>query len=241
MKILLVRSFRPSARSPRWRHGLPLAAVALLCAALVGCGGDEAADGPSTTADDGVLSGYTREPTPSAAEVEFPLADGATLPAAAAPGGLRVVYFGYTSCPDVCPTTMSDLKRAIAKLPEADQDRVEVVMVTIDPERDLPEKLDAYVTTFIADGDASRFEDAESLAAAAAVFGARYAVEPSPDGEPEVSHSGDLYAVDDSGDIVLQWPFGITTDDLTRIWPRCWPTTTPPHRRDHQCTRSDTR
>ncbi len=209
------RSARPSARSPWWRRGLPVVAVALFCAALVGCGGDDAADGPSTTTDDGALSGYTREPTPSAAEVEFPLADGSTVPAAAEPGGLRVVYFGYTSCPDVCPTTMSDLKRAIAKLPEADQDRVEVVMVTIDPDRDLPEKLDAYVTTFIADGDASRFPDAASLATAAGVFGAQYAVEPSPDGEPEVSHSGDLYAVNDSGDIVLQWPFGITSDDLS--------------------------
>ena len=162
------------------------------------------------------LSGYTREPTPSVAEVEFPLiADAGMLPAAAPEGGLRIVYFGYTSCPDVCPTTMVDLKRALADLPEDERDRVEVLMVTVDPDRDVDEKLDAYVTTFVPDGAAARFADPAGLAAAAEVFGVQYSVETDADGEIEVGHSGDLYAVDDNGDVVLQWPFGTSTADLT--------------------------
>jgi protein SCO1/2 len=193
--------------------------VALVAAALVvlgaGCGDDESSS-PTTTEEDSGLSGYTREPTPSVADVELPLVGGAgTIPAAAEPGTLRVVYFGYTSCPDVCPTTMSDLKRALADLPEQDADRVEVVMVTIDPDRDVDEKLGAYVTTFIADGQASRITDPAALESAAGAFGASYKVETAADGEIEVSHSADLYVVDDRGDIVLQWPFGTSYEDIS--------------------------
>jgi protein SCO1/2 len=192
--------------------------VALAAASVVlgaGCGDDESSS-PTTTADDSGLSGYTREPTPSVVDVELPLVAGAgTIPATAAPGTLRVVYFGYTSCPDVCPTTMSDLKRALAELPEQDAARVEVVMVTIDPDRDVDEKLGAYVTTFIADGQGSRITDPAELRAAADAFGASYNVETAADGEIEVSHSADLYVVDDRGDIVLQWPFGTSYEDIS--------------------------
>lgn len=195
---------------------LALAATALL---VVGCSSDETAEGDSagvtTTADDGELSGYTREPTPSVAEVELPLADGTgVVPATAAADGLRIVYFGYTSCPDVCPTTMSDVKAALAELTPEEQARVEVVMVTVDPDRDVADKLSAYVQTFIEDGQASRVTDPAALETAAAAFGAQYDVRTADDGEVEVSHSADLYVVDDAGDIVLQWPFGTTSADI---------------------------
>lgn len=199
-----------SNRSRGWVAAL---AAIVLALALVGCG-DESSS-PDTTEESSGLSGYTREPTPSVAEVQLPLVGGAgDLPAAAEQGGLRVVYFGYTSCPDVCPTTMSDLKRALAQLPEEDAARVQVVMVTIDPDRDVDEKLGAYVGTFIEDGQASRITDPAALQAAADAFGASYKVETAEDGEIEVSHSADLYVVDDQGDIILQWPFGTTYEDI---------------------------
>lgn len=191
-------------------------AVAAVAVAWAGAGcADEVEPSAESTVDDGGLSGYTREPTPSVAQVELPLVAGAgMLPAAADPGGLRIVYFGYTTCPDVCPTTMSDLKRALADLPAADRERVGVVMVTIDPDRDVDEKLDAYVTTFIEDGQSSRITDPAALEAVATSFGAQYEVRTADDGEIEVSHSADLYVVDDAGDIILQWPFGTSSDDL---------------------------
>lgn len=194
-----------------------IAALALVALGVMGVGcGDDESSSPTTTAEEPGLSGYTREPTPSVADVQLPLVAGAgDLPAAAAPGGLRIVYFGYTSCPDVCPTTMSDLKRALAQLPPEDAERVEVVMVTIDPDRDVDDKLGAYVTTFIEDGDAARITDPAALRAAADAFGADYSVETAADGEIEVSHTADLYAVDDQGDIVLQWPFGTSYEDLS--------------------------
>jgi protein SCO1/2 len=199
-----------------WSRGVAAAFAAVVLASIpVGCGDDEPSSAPDTTEESSGLSGYTRSPAPSVAEVQLPLVGGAgQLPAAAAPGGLRVVYFGYTTCPDVCPTTMSDLKRALAQLPEEDADRVEVVMVTIDPDRDVDEKLAAYVGTFIEDGQASRIVDPAALQATADAFGASYAVSTAEDGEVEVSHSADLYVVDDQGEIILQWPFGTRYEDI---------------------------
>jgi protein SCO1/2 len=199
------------------RTVLTALAVTASVALVAGCSSDDAAtdDTPTEATDDGQLSGYTREPTPSVAQVALPLADGTgDVPATAAAGGLRIVYFGYTSCPDVCPTTMSDVKAALAELSPEDAARVQVIMVTIDPDRDVPEKLSAYVQTFIEDGQASRVTDPAALEAAAAAFGAQYEVRTADDGEIEVSHSADLYVVDDAGDIVLQWPFGTTSADI---------------------------
>lgn len=190
-----------------------LALVAAVTVTAAACsGGDGSA---TTTTVERQLAGYTREPAPSVAEVRLPVV-GSTEPVAATaePGGLRIVYFGYTSCPDVCPTTMSDVKRALAELPADQAARVGVVMVSVDPERDLDDRLAAYVATFIADGAASRITDPAQLQSVAEAFGARYSVETLDDGEIEVSHTGDLYVVDDRGDIVLQWPFGTASDDI---------------------------
>ena len=62
-------------------------------------------------------------------------------------GKLVVMFFGYTQCPDVCPTTMSDLKSVMLML-GSDADRVQVLFVTLDPERDKPALLAQYVPAF---------------------------------------------------------------------------------------------
>ncbi len=188
--------------------------VAVLTAGwAAGCGGGDTA-GSSTTAAE--FSGYTRTPAPSVASVTLPSADGTEVGFAASPGGVRLVYFGYTSCPDVCPTTLSDVKRAIASLPEADRPKVSVDMVSIDPARDTAEKLTQYVTTFVPTGVAVRTDDDARLRAAARAFGADYEVTPGADGNPEVIHTAELYAVDDQGRVVLIWPFGTARDALAR-------------------------
>ncbi|WUH92297.1 SCO family protein [Streptomyces sp. NBC_00433] len=60
-------------------------------------------------------------------------------------GHPTLLFFGYTHCPDVCPTTMSDLALAKAKLPKADQDKLRVVFVSSDPERDTPARLTEWL------------------------------------------------------------------------------------------------
>lgn len=184
-----------------------LAGVVAASAVLTACG-----DGGDA---EQALRGYTREPVPSTAGLSLPVADAAAEPfeLVADDDELLVVYFGYTSCPDVCPTTMSDLRVAMDEL-GPDADRVDVAMATIDPERDTPEVLGDYVGHFVEGTVALRTTDDEQLRAAADVFGATYSVTPDPDGgEPEVMHSGSVFAVDDAGQVVVTWPFGTPPDD----------------------------
>jgi len=63
-------------------------------------------------------------------------------------GKLTYLYFGYTHCPDVCPTTVSDLATALRKQPESVRRRVEVVFVTVDPRRDTPRVLRTWLDHF---------------------------------------------------------------------------------------------
>lgn len=178
-------------------------AVTMLLAA---CGGE----------DDATLTGYRREPAPEVGQFSLPdLTDGGTdFAFQADPGELLVVYFGYTNCPDFCPTTMSDLKFALNRLDDDLADRVEVAMVTVDPGRDIP-VLPEYVQGFFPDrGIALGTDDAGDLARAAAPFGVTYDVSENADGDIEVAHSTSLYAVDDDGTLALTWQFGVDIDAL---------------------------
>ena len=163
------------------------------------------------------LAGYQRSPAPDVGDVVLPAveADGSEAPFtfAATDDDVLLVYFGYTSCPDVCPTTLSDLRRALDGVESAE--RVEVAMVTIDPEVDTPEIVTAYVRSFVPDAVAIRTDDDSQLRSAATAFGADYGII-DPDGEREVFHTGSLYAIDDEGRMVLTWPFGIAADDIAR-------------------------
>ncbi|GAA2249657.1 MULTISPECIES: SCO family protein [Kitasatospora] len=60
-------------------------------------------------------------------------------------GHPTLLFFGYTSCPDVCPTTMGDIGVAMASLPEADRKKIDVVFVSTDPERDTPKVLRTWL------------------------------------------------------------------------------------------------
>ena len=182
----------------------PLALAAAFAILIAACGGDEAA----------TLTGYQREPAPDVAEITLPdIETGNEVAMQAAEGELLVVYFGYTYCPDFCPTTMSDLRLAVRRLDEDDAARVDVAMVTVDPDRDL-EVLPEYVGGFFEDGIALGTADASALAAAAAPFGATYNVSTNDAGEIEVAHSTALYVIDDQGKLVLTWQFGVEIDEL---------------------------
>src|SRR5690606_40197961 len=85
---------------------------------------------------------------------------------------LLLVYFGYTSCPDVCPTTMADVSAALVDLPPDKAGRVRVAMVTVDPERDTDEILAGYLAHFFSRGIALRTDAPTAIEAAAAAYGA---------------------------------------------------------------------
>ena len=160
------------------------------------------------------LVGYTLEPAPQVDAVALPdlSKGGEPFELRAQPAGLLVVYFGYTNCPDICPTTMSDVRTALRELGD-DAEKVGVAMVTIDPDRDTPVLAD-YVSSFVEDGHALATDDAAELRAVADPFGVSYLVAANAAGEIEVTHTTQLYVVDDAGRLALTWQFGVTADDL---------------------------
>lgn len=176
----------------------------LLAGGLTGCGG----------ADDRTYQGIVLDPVPKVGALSLPDAarDGAETPLRGPEGGVMLAYFGFTHCPDVCPTTLADVKGILADLPEEDRARVDLAMITIDPARDTAEVLPQYVAFFAPEGKALRTDDEARLQAVAAAFGATYSVRASEEGPPEVSHTAALYAIDPSGHVLVQWPFGTTRE-----------------------------
>ncbi|MFM7068900.1 MAG: SCO family protein [Actinomycetes bacterium] len=172
-------------------------------------GGSEAAEPP----------GYTRQPVPNVSAVSLPVAGtGKAFPLRAPTRQLRVVFFGFTSCPVECPTTLSDLKRAVQRLPSADRRRVTVGLISVDLQRDSSDRLADYVgrifTTRVPSGVGLRAADDPALRTAANGLGASYSVTPNADGTPNITHSTEIYAIDDRGRVVRQWPFGTTPSEF---------------------------
>jgi protein SCO1 len=194
------------------RRAAALVAGAVLLVAC-GDGGSDALDAGGAAAD-GELSGYERDPAPVVGDYELPDLSNGGEPFAlrAEPGELLVVYFGYTNCPDFCPTTLSDVRLARRELD--DPSSVDVAMITIDPDRDLPILAEYLGGFFPDDGHALGTDDPALLASVAAPFGTSYDVVTNADGEVEVGHRTDLYAVDDQGRLALTWPFGVSKDAL---------------------------
>ena len=189
--------------------------VGLASVVLVACGDGDRHDGAGGgSVGDGDLAGYVREPAPVVGGFELPDLSNGGEPFAlrAEPGELLVVYFGYTNCPDFCPTTLSDVRLARRELD--DPSAVDVAMITIDPDRDLPVLAEYIGGFFPDDGHALGTDDPSLLARVAAPFGTSYEVATNAEGEVEVGHRTDLYAVDDEGRIALTWPFGVTKDAL---------------------------
>jgi protein SCO1 len=212
--------------SPCTRRATPVLVLAAVAASLlVACGTDDDSSGAAATSagsavvDSTVaereLAGIVREPAPSVDATAVPSLTnpGDDVVFRAEPGGFEAVYFGYTNCPDVCPTTMADWAVTLRRLPEDLAAQVSTVMVTVDPDRD-NEILPGYVESFVADAEAAGTTDAAVLAAAAEPFGVSYDVTTNEEGEIEVSHSGFLYLVDDQGRLVLTWPFGTSSSEM---------------------------
>jgi protein SCO1/2 len=117
-------------------------------------------------------------------------------------GKAVVLFFGYTHCPDVCPTTMAELSQALQQL-GTNAARVQVLFVTIDPARDTPNVLSQYVSAFNPTFVGLRPDDAE-LAKVAKDFRVYYAKVPgkSPDSYT-MDHTAASYVFDPSGKLRL--------------------------------------
>jgi len=189
--------------------GRAVLAVALVGAGIIaaGCGGDQTA----------AIKGVQRTPLLEVGSVSLPevTTDDAGTPFTfkAAPGGLLVVYFGFTNCPDLCPTTLADL-RAARKRIGPDADVVDLAFATVDPERDTIEIMRKYAGSFAERYHVLRTTDPAVLKTAEDAFLASSSVTKLADGEVSVTHTATAYVVDSNGTVLVEWPFGIGANGM---------------------------
>jgi protein SCO1/2 len=129
-------------------------------------------------------------------------------------GKLVVLFFGYTHCPDVCPTTLSDMAQALQRLTHQEAARVQVLFVTVDPERDTPEVLKAYVPYFHPEF-LGLYGTPEEVARAAREFRITYRRHTEPGATDYlVDHTAGSYVLDAQGRLRLYLPFAHTPEDI---------------------------
>ena len=164
-----------------------LTALLATVALMAGCGNDQPWHGKD-------ISGLMPE-----LAFELTGTNGHTVSAADTAGQLRLLYFGFTSCPDVCPDTLARLRMAINQLPETERETVEVLFVSVDPKRDTPERLASYVNFF-----GEQVTGLTGTEAQLRALSKRYRTtfgydEPDGNGNYNVSHSSAVYAFDHQG------------------------------------------
>ncbi len=188
------------------KSGFRAAAAVSVLLALAGC--QPAPQAPTFQATD--ISG-------AAFASDFRLTDhnGQTRTLADFRGKVVAVFFGYTHCPDVCPTTLSDFAAALQQLgPQAD--KVQVIFVTVDPERDTPDLLRAFVPAFNP-GFLGMYTDAETLARLAREYKVVYqktSVKAADD--YLIDHSAGTYVYDPQGRLRLLMPYGSAPDAIAQ-------------------------
>ena len=121
-------------------------------------------------------------------------------------GKVVTVFFGFTHCPDVCPTTLAEMAQVVKAL-GPDGERVQVLFVTVDPERDTQQVLKQYVPAFNP-RFLGLYGDAEATARAAKAFKVYFQKQPPKDGHYSVDHSAGTYILDREGRLRLFAGYG---------------------------------
>ena len=112
-------------------------------------------------------------------------------------GKWHLIFFGYTHCPDACPTALNEMSLALDRL-GIKRDEVRVVFITVDPERDTPDVLKSYVQSFDAPIVALTGSP-EAVAQAAKAYRVFYAKHPRADGDYDMDHSAVIYVMNPEG------------------------------------------
>jgi protein SCO1/2 len=157
-----------------------------------------------------------RELVPPRAAIDFTLqaSDGSEFKLSQQRGKVVLLNFGYTFCPDVCPTTLVELSQVRARLGDAAK-RVQTAFITLDPERDTPERLSIYTKafdpTFI-----GLTGSAEQLAHVRTMYGVIAEKETSQGTSAGylIAHSAYTYVIDPKGRLRLLFPFGMSVEEM---------------------------
>lgn len=150
-------------------------------------------------------------------ELEFQLqgTDGQSVTPEDSEGTVRLLYFGFTSCPDVCPTTLTDLRRSVRQLPEQFQNDVTTLFVSVDPQRDTPERLASYVD-FFGDRIVGLTADEPALRKLAKRYRTTFGYDdPDASGNYNVSHSSAVYVFDREGNARLLLRPGLSPEQIS--------------------------
>lgn len=229
-------------RNLKLRSGMAALVVVAATSAVGACGTsqrDESGRGPAAivhTKDDGFAGTVVTDPPLQPSDVV--LRDTEHKPyhlAGASPEKVTVLYFGFTHCDDVCPTTMADLAAARRALPSSLAHRVQVVFVTVDPRRDTPRVLNHWLGRFDPDIVGLRGPTALVHQAERSLYADPSAIEPPTGGDHragrgrgasstgagdyEVSHSGSVY-VFGPGETSLLYSGGTTVTQYARDFTR---------------------
>jgi protein SCO1/2 len=115
------------------------------------------------------------------------------------PGKVNVLYFGYTFCPDVCPTTLARIRLAIQQLADQQKAQVNVLFISVDPERDTPAHLKAYISSFGPEFSGLTGSQ-QQLKKMVRNYRVTYGYgKPDEDGNYDVSHSSAIFIFDKKG------------------------------------------
>jgi protein SCO1/2 len=153
------------------------------------------------------------EPYPVAPEIELRRANGDNFRLSEMRGKVVVLFFGYTSCPDICPTTMAELRQALEQL-GSQAEQVQVLFVTVDPERDTPERVQEYADHFNPKFIGLSGSEAE-VARVWNDYGVfREIVKGTSAAGYLVNHTARITLIDQQGNLRVSFPFDTPVEDI---------------------------
>ncbi|HEA52063.1 SCO family protein [Marinobacter antarcticus] len=182
---------------------LSIIVVAMTTVILAGCFGD-------------AKSWRSKDITGLMPELAFELTDasGDTVTADKTDGEIRMLFFGFTSCPDVCPATLRKLSRAVSGMPDQWQNDTRIIFVSVDPQRDTPERIKSYVD-FFSDRAIGLTGEEKALRALSKRYRTTFGYDdPDAEGNYNVSHSGAVYVFDRKGNARLLFRPDLTIEDI---------------------------
>ena len=198
---------------------MKVAILALLLAALVGGGVAVVYFGPDTKFSDEELKAFNFMPYPEPRDVgDFLLTDaaGGDFGPERLRGRWSFMFFGFANCPDICPIAMAVLGEAETVLVEAGDEPFQGILVTVDPERDTPEFLEEW-TKYLPENLHAITGTPGAIRRAADDWGVKYArVETTSTAGYTMSHTADLYLLDEDGQLLATYPFGTTSAEIVK-------------------------
>ena len=197
--------------SARSRGVLAILGVLLLCLSLTSLRADQQPERSAAELMDVLM--WNREPVGG----PFALVDhtGAPRTDAQFRGQLLFVYFGFTSCPDVCPTDLRSIGLALDQLGKSAEE-VQPLFVTLDPDRDTPQRLASYVA-FFHPRLIGLTGDASSIRQAARAYKVYFAKVPTSEKGYTIDHSGYIYLMDRAGHYLGFFPPGTPPERMADV------------------------